>query len=79
VLSTPFFLPLNPRGLIDFSGITKPDGTIVEKLYYNSTGLCKAVDQSTLIENKMSQYAPFGWTGLYLDDYTGKYHAHYRN
>ena len=37
--STPFFLPLNPRGLIDFSGITKPDGTIVEKLYYNSTGM----------------------------------------
>ena len=27
----------------------------------------------------MSQYAPFGWTGLYLDDYTGKYHAHHRD
>ena len=60
-------------------GIAKPDGTIVEKLYYNATGLCKAVNQETSQTYTMSQYAPFGWTGLYLDDYTGKYHAHHRD
>jgi hypothetical protein len=60
-------------------GIADKDGNIVEKLYYNSTGFCKAVGKSMLIENKISQYASFRRAALYLDGYTGKYHAHHRN
>ncbi len=64
-------------------GIADSDGNIVEKIYYNATGLCEAHSEvSDGVWEKtanMSQYAPFGWTGLYLDDYTGKYHAHYRD
>jgi RHS repeat-associated protein len=69
-------------------GLTDLSGNIVEKIFYNSTGLQKAVD-TTAIEEKdaTNKYGnksyrtsvPFGWTGMYKDPFTGRYHTHYRD
>ena len=64
--------------------INDATGQIIEKLRYNSTGLCKsyAVDGTTETENTRaddatvnlgrSAYIPFGWCGMYSDEFTGK-------
>jgi len=70
-------------GVIDVT--TTP--TLVEKLYYNSTGLCKSYDgndaanliPSTNFNIARSAYIPFGWCGMYRDPFTGKYHTHFRD
>ncbi|MCF7982595.1 MAG: hypothetical protein K9K86_11480 [Pseudomonadales bacterium] len=63
-------------------------GQIIEKLYYNSTGLCKSYNAAggqnfrtdvTTINLGRSQYIPFGWTGMYRDPFTGHYHTHFRD
>jgi RHS repeat-associated protein len=67
-------------------GVADSFGTIIEKLYYNSTGLCKSYSGSgvenvrpgTSLNIGRSQYIPFGWCGMYHDEYTGRYHTHYR-
>ena len=70
-------------------GLVKDDGALVEKLYYNSTGLCKSWDPSgggnwnTHPDNAAynlgrSEYIPFGYLGMYRDRFTGKYHTHFR-
>ncbi len=70
-------------------GLVKEDGTLVEQLYYNSTGLCKSWDPSgggnwnTHPDNAAynlgrSEYIPFGYLGMYRDRFTGKYHTHFR-
>ncbi len=70
-------------------GLVKDDGTLVEQLYYNSTGLCKSWDPSgggswnTHPDNAAynlgrSEYIPFGYLGMYRDRFTGKYHTHFR-
>jgi len=72
-------------GVID---VTDPQNiTLIEKLYYNSTGLCKSYDGSdtenlipdTSFNIARSQYLPFGWCGMYRDPFTGKYHTHFRD
>ncbi len=71
-------------------GLVKEDGTLVEQLYYNSTGLCKSWDPSgggswnTHPDNAAYNIGcsvhgiPFGYLGMYHDPFTGKYHTHYR-
>lgn len=66
-------------GLVDASTTS-----IVEKLYYNSTGLCKAYTSGGTAKTDSSynigrsEYVPFGYLGMYHDEFTGKYHTHYR-
>jgi hypothetical protein len=53
---------------------------VVEKLYYNSTGLCKAYDGSgnaklranTSYNRGRSQFVPFGYLGMYQDIFTNE-------
>ncbi len=69
-------------------GLVTDDGTLVEQLYYNSTGLCKSWDPASNSWNThpdnaaynlgRSEYIPFGYLGMYRDRFTGKYHTHYR-
>ena len=69
-------------------GLVKEDGTLVEQLYYNSTGLCKSKDPVSSSWNthpdnaaynlSRSEYIPFGYLGMYRDRFTGKYHTHFR-
>ena len=67
------------------------DGNIIEKLYYNSTGLCKSyyLSGDGLYYDKLrgdgsgynlcrSEFIPFGWCGMYRDQFTGLYHTHFR-
>ncbi len=79
------YIPLlDDRGTL--MGVADAAGAIVEKLYYNSTGLCRSFSGSgvenvrpgTSLNIGRSQYIPFGWCGMYNDEYTGKYHTHYR-
>ncbi len=63
---------------------------LIEKLYYNSTGLMKSFTRRgkngkfkpTLNKFRQniarSKYLPFGWTGMYKDRFTGLYHTHFR-
>ncbi len=80
------YVPLiDDRGTL--MGAANTSGTVIEKLYYNATGLCKSYDGSDA-ENLRdggsgpnigkSEYIPFGWLGMYHDPFTGKYHTHYR-
>jgi RHS repeat-associated protein len=60
--------------------------TLVEKLHYNGTGLCKTfqADGTTpLLDGTGAALArPYhvrlGLTGMYCEPFTGKYHTHYR-
>ena len=63
-------------------------GQIIEKLFYNSTGLCKSFDGPSGNPNLItgtydnlarSKYVPFGYCGMYRDPFTGKYHTHFRD
>ncbi len=78
------YVPLiDDRGTL--MGAANTSGTVIEKLYYNATGLCKSYNGSD-IENTRgggqnigkSEYIPFGWLGMYHDPFTGKYHTHFR-
>ena len=61
------------------------NGSVVEKIYYNSTGLQKVYDsEGDEIKNEHGKATyrssvPFGWTGMYKDPFTGKYHTHFRD
>lgn len=73
-------------GVVDVTNPTTP--AIVEKLYYNSTGLCKSFDGSGnektvtvgthTFNIGRSEFIPFGWCGVVRDEFTGKYHTHFR-
>jgi len=73
-------------GVVDATTGSSTNGQIIEKLYYNSTGLCKSfdrngqpnIDPATGFNISRSQYIPFGWCGMYRDEFTGKYHTHFR-
>lgn len=86
-LSSPVFtfVPLtDDRGTV-VGVIYTANETVVEKLYYNSTGLCKSFDGSgtpitdptTGFNVGRSVLIPFGWCGMYRDEFTGKYHTHF--
>jgi RHS repeat-associated protein len=68
-------------------GIVDKAGNIVEKLHYNTTGLCKSyqADDSTatLDDNGYVSYraqrVPFGYCGMYIEPFTGKGHTLYRD
>ncbi|MBI9019589.1 MAG: hypothetical protein JEZ07_20250 [Phycisphaerae bacterium] len=83
------FVPIiDDRGtlLAVFGSLEGAPFTLLEKLYYNSTGLCKSFDPITNEQNqdlagnpsKSSQYIPFGWCGMYRERFTGLYHTHFR-
>jgi RHS repeat-associated protein len=67
-------------------GVADSNGVLIEKLYYNSTGLMKSYDASG-VENlgsdgnnlARSKYIPFGWTGMRKDRFTGLYVTHFRS
>jgi RHS repeat-associated protein len=79
------YIPLtDDRGTV--MGVVQEGVGLVEKLYYNSTGLCKSFDGSdqpnldpTGFNIGRSLYIPFGWCGMYRDEFTGKYHTHFRD
>jgi RHS repeat-associated protein len=62
-------------------------GNIVEKLHYNTTGLCKSYQAddatATLDDNGYVSYrarrVPFGYCGMYIEPFTGKGHTLYRD
>ncbi|MCF7957145.1 MAG: RHS repeat-associated core domain-containing protein [Phycisphaerae bacterium] len=75
-------------GVIDGKSGNATYGQIIEKLYYNSTGLCKSFsgsggentrDDGSGYNLGRSQYIPFGWCGMYRDPFTGHYHTHFRD
>ena len=85
------YVPIrDDRGTI--VGVADSDGNIIEKLYYNSTGLCKSYYLNTgdgLYHENLradgtgynlarSEFIPFGWCGMYRDQFTGMYHTHFR-
>ena len=82
------YIPLtDDRGAL-MGVINDATGQIIEKLHYNSTGLCKSYQADgtenyrsdvTTLNLGRSAYIPFGWCGMYRDQCTGKYHTHYRN
>ena len=77
---------LDDRGTL--IGVANESGELIEKLYYNSTGLMKSYSpdgtkwKPTLDKygNQLreSKYLPFGWTGMYKDRFTGLYHTQFR-
>ena len=80
------YIPLtDDRGTV-MGVVDASTGLIIEKLYYNSTGLCKSFDGSdqpitdptTGFNIGRSMYIPFGWCGMYRVEFTGKYHTHFR-
>jgi len=61
-------------------------GNVVEKLFYNSTGLAKACNAAGIeLTNTYgepvykSRYVRLGWTGMHRDPFTGLYHTHFRD
>ena len=66
-------------------GLADESGNIVERAYYNSTGLIKAFDaDSNPCKNIYGKETyrcsiPFGRTGHMKDPFTGNYHTHYRD
>jgi|GEM_PF-2461971 len=82
------YIPLlDDRGTL--MGVANKTGFIIEKLYYNSTGLVKSYiwDGSNFVEavdtngNNIgrSLFIRSGWTGLYHEPFTQKYHALFRD
>ena len=78
-LDTTYLPIIDDRGTL--IGVANSDGELIEKLYYNSTGVMKSY-QADGVENvdanARSKYLPFGWTGMYKDRFTGLYHTHFR-
>jgi RHS repeat-associated protein len=76
-------------GVVDVTPGSATNGKVIERLYYNSTGLCKSYRRisDTVYEENLngpynvgrSLYVPFGWCGMYRDEFTGKYHTHFRD
>ena len=66
-------------------GLTDDTGDILEKIFYNTTGLIKCLDKhDNEIFNEYDKQTyrasiPFGWTGMYKDPFTGRYHTHFRD
>jgi RHS repeat-associated protein len=68
-------------------GIVDKAGNIVEKLHYNTTGLCKSYQAddatATLDDNGYVSYRAqrvrFGYCGMYIEPFTGKGHTLYRD
>ena len=66
-------------------GLADESGNIVERAFYNSTGLIKGFnssDQSCKNEYGYETYRcsiPFGYTGMYKDPFTGMYHTLFRD
>ncbi len=83
-LGTTYVPLLDDRGTL--MGVADGTGQVIEKLYYNSSGLCKAftgadvekVRAGSSLNLGRSEYIPFGWCGMFHDEYTGRYHTHYR-
>ncbi len=67
-------------------GVMDKNGVVVEKLHYSITGLAKPFDQvgdpqKDKVGNPSycSFYVRFGFAGMYREEFTGKYHTHYRD
>jgi hypothetical protein len=65
------YIPItDDRGTL--MGVANASGQIIEKLYYNSTGLCKAftgagvekLRSNSTLNLGRSEYIPFGWLGM---------------
>lgn len=62
-------------------GLADESGNVVERAFYNSTGLIKGFDASgNPCKNKYGKETyrcsiPFGYTGYHHDPFTGKYHT----
>ncbi len=80
-----FVVLTDDRGTV--MGVTDENGNILEKLHLNATGLMKCFDPETdeLMTNEYglpvyrSAFVRFGWTGMYKDPFTGKFHTHFRD
>ena len=71
-------------------GVTDTSGTLLEKLYYNTSGLCRSYDATVTPNLPNLRYGtsynigrsirqPFGYLGVYRDRFTGLYHTHFRD
>jgi RHS repeat-associated protein len=60
-------------------GVADENQNILEKNYYNTTGLLKCFDNDGTLLGYRSLYLDFGYTGMYKDPFTGRYHTHYRD
>ncbi len=80
-----YILITDDRGTL--MGVADSSGAIIEKLYYNSTGLTQSFeeDESTKMldanGNRLykSKLVRFGFCGMYREPLTGKYHTHFRD
>ncbi len=71
-------------------GVTDTSGALLEKLYYNTSGLCRSYDATVTPNLPNLRYGtsynigrslrqPFGYLGMYRDRFTGLYHTHFRD
>jgi RHS repeat-associated protein len=84
---TVYVLVTDDRGsVIGVLGDVNGVATLVEKLHYNSTGLTKTYQADNATPWTDATGAPLarpkhvrlGFTGMYCEPFTGKYHTHYR-
>jgi RHS repeat-associated protein len=78
-----YALLTDDRGTV--MGVAGPTGALVEKLFYNATGVAKSASPGGTIAQDAaghpvahSRAVRFGWCGMLREPFTGLYHTHFR-